>query len=143
MKISTIEISVASQGNTDMIDITERIDNLIKNEGYLEGTATVFVPGATGGVTTIEFEPGLREDFPKSFESFAPADATYQHDMTWHDGNGHSHVRASMLGPSLTIPFVDSHMILGTWQQVVLLDFDTKPRDRRMVVQLIGTVEQN
>jgi len=138
MNVSTLEISVPTKGNADMIDITERIQNLIDENGFLEGNAIVFVPGATGGVTTIEFEPGLQKDFPKSFETFAPRGATYKHDETWHDGNGHSHIRASMLGPSLTIPFENKNLILGRWQQVVLLDFDTKPRNRRIIIQLMG-----
>ena len=121
-----------------MIDITDRIQKLIIENGFEEGNATVFVPGATGGITTIEFEPGLQKDLPDFFEKLAPRDAIYKHDETWHDGNGHSHVRASMLGPSLTIPFENNKLILGKWQQVVLLDFDTKPRDRRIIIQLIG-----
>ena len=138
MNVSTLEISVPTKGNADMIDITERIQNLINENGFLEGNAIVFVPGATGGVTTIEFEPGLKKDFPESFEKFAPSGATYKHDETWHDGNGHSHIRASMLGPSITIPFENKNLILGRWQQVVLLDFDTKPRNRRIIIQLMG-----
>lgn len=138
MNVSTLEISVPTKGNADMIDITDRIQKLIIENGFEEGNATVFVPGATGGITTIEFEPGLQKDFPDFFEKLAPRDAIYKHDETWHDGNGHSHVRASMLGPSLTIPFENNKLILGKWQQVVLLDFDTKPRDRRIIIQLIG-----
>jgi len=138
VNVSTLEISVPTKGNADMIDITDRIQKLIIENGFEEGNATVFVPGATGGITTIEFEPGLQKDFPDFFEKLAPRDAIYKHDETWHDGNGHSHVRASMLGPSLTIPFENNKLILGKWQQVVLLDFDTKPRDRRIIIQLIG-----
>ena len=138
MNVSTLEISVPTKGNADMIDITDRIQKLIIENGFEEGNATVFVPGATGGITTIEFEPGLQKDLPDFFEKLAPRDAIYKHDETWHDGNGHSHVRASMLGPSLTIPFENNKLILGKWQQVVLLDFDTKPRDRRIIIQLIG-----
>lgn len=139
MKVVTSEFHVASKGNADMIDITGYIRDAIEKHGFVEGSATVFVPGATGGVTTIEFEPGLREDFPKSFDKIAPENSVYKHDETWHDGNGHSHVRASLLGPSLTVPFSEAHLILGQWQQIVLLDFDNKPRERRVIVQLLGT----
>lgn len=139
MKVVTSEFHVTSKGNADMIDITGYIREAIEEHRFVEGSATVFVPGATGGVTTIEFEPGLREDFPKSFDKIAPANAVYKHNETWHDGNGHSHVRASLLGPSLTVPFSEARLILGQWQQIVLLDFDNKPRERRVIVQLIGT----
>ena len=139
MKVVTSEFHVTSKGNADMIDITGYIREAIEEHQFVEGSATVFVPGATGGVTTIEFEPGLREDFPKFFDKIAPENAVYKHDETWHDGNGHSHVRASLLGPSLTVPFSEAHLILGQWQQIVLVDFDNKPRERRVIVQLIGT----
>ena len=123
-----------------MIDITGCIRDEIEEHRFVEGNPTVFVTAATGGVTTIEFEPGLREDFPKYFDKIAPASAVYKHDETWQDGNGDSHVRASLLGLSLTVPFSEAHLILGQWQQIVLLDFDNKPRERRVIVQLIGTV---
>ncbi len=102
------------------------------------GIITVFVSGSTSAITTIESEPGLKVDFPETMSKLIPQDTVYKHDMTWHDGNGHSHVKSSLLGPDLTIPFVDGKLTLGTWQQVVLLEFDTRPRDRKVVVQMIG-----
>lgn len=121
-----------------MVDLTSRVQDVISESGFSEGQVTVFVPGATGGVTTIEYEPGLIRDLPEAFERIAPRGARYFHDETWHDGNGHSHVRASILGPSLTIPFSNGRMILGTWQQIIVVDFDNRPRRRDIVVQLNG-----
>jgi secondary thiamine-phosphate synthase enzyme len=98
----------------------------------------LFVPGATGGLTTVEYEPGLLRDLPEAFERLYPRDMRYHHDDTWHDGNGHSHVRATMLGPSLVIPVLDGQMTLGTWQQIIFIDFDNRPRQRELVVQVSG-----
>jgi secondary thiamine-phosphate synthase enzyme len=121
-----------------MHDLTEDVSNCLARCGVSEGTVTVFVPGSTAGITTIEYEPGLIRDFPAAMDRFAPRDLTYHHDETWHDGNGHSHVRASALGPSLTVPAAAGRLVLGTWQQIVLVDFDNRPRDRRVVVTVIG-----
>lgn len=138
MEIITRELSVSTGGHSEMHDITPEVQKAVGDSGFSEGNATVFIPGATGGVTTIEYEPGLIRDMPEAFERIAPSDATYHHDETWHDGNGHSHVRASMLGPSLTVPFTKGALILGAWQQIVLIDFDNKARERRVIVQILG-----
>ncbi|RJP19354.1 MAG: YjbQ family protein [Candidatus Omnitrophota bacterium] len=138
MQIKTERIRVSTKGNTDIIDLTPQITKIVSNSGMTEGQVTVFVPGATGGLSTVEYEPGLLQDIPDMFEKIAPKGATYHHDMTWHDGNGHSHLRATLVGPSLTIPFEKKTLTLGTWQQVILLDFDNRARDRSIVVQLIG-----
>lgn len=138
MKIETTTIEVDTRGVCDMHDITGDVAAVIHRFSLFSGTVTVFVPGATAGVTTIELEPGLMEDMPEMFEKIAPRDAEYHHDRTWHDGNGFSHVRASLLGPSLTIPFTRGEMTLGTWQQIVLVDFDNRPRRRKVVVQVMG-----
>ncbi|MGB8936607.1 MAG: secondary thiamine-phosphate synthase enzyme YjbQ, partial [Candidatus Nitrosopolaris sp.] len=103
-----------------------------------DGIVTIFVAGSTAAVTTIEYEPGLRIDFPKMLSRIAPKDLDYEHDKTWHDGNGHSHVRASLVGPSLTIPFKDNNLMLGTWQQIVLMEMDTGKRERKIILQIIG-----
>ena len=136
--IESETIDIESRGNTDIIDITGRVQQKIRDSAIESGTVVLFVPGSTAGLTTIEYEPGLLIDLPEAFDRFAPSAGRYHHDETWHDGNGHSHVRAALLGPSLTIPFTASKLQLGTWQQIVLIDFDNRPRQRRIVVQLMG-----
>ena len=139
MKILTERVAVTTKGDSTLVDLTEQVASVLANSGMTEGQALVFAPGATAGITTIEYEPGLLHDFPQALERIAPADHPYHHDNTWGDGNGHGHVRASMIGPSLTVPFESGRLLLGTWQQIVLVDCDTRPRKRDMVVQLIGT----
>lgn len=136
--VKTEKITLSSKGFTEMIEITEKVDNLIKKSGISNGIVTVFVPGSTGGVTTIEYESGLISDLPTMFEKLIPYKAGYEHDATWGDANGASHLRASLLGPSLTVPISDGSMILGTWQQIIFIDFDTRPRKRTLVVQVLG-----
>lgn len=136
--VVTKRIQLRTKGNCDIIDITPQVAQKISESGLQDGTVTVFVPGATGGLTTIEFEPGLVSDLQGAFERIAPVDLDYRHHLRWGDDNGHAHVRASLLGPSLTVPFVDSSLTLGTWQQVIFIDFDTRPRSRELVLQLIG-----
>ena len=138
MAWKTERVGISTRGDGEMVDLTSRVQDVISESGFSEGQVTVFVPGATGGVTTIEYEPGLIRDLPEAFERIAPRGGRYFHDETWHDGNGHSHVRASILGPSLTIPFSNGRMILGTWQQIIVVDFDNRPRRRDIVVQLNG-----
>jgi secondary thiamine-phosphate synthase enzyme len=138
MSVGHQEVRVSTHGDGEMIDLTERVANAVEATGIQDGTVTVFVPGSTAGITTIEYEPGLLQDFPAAMERFAPRGMRYQHDETWHDGNGHSHVRASALGPSLTVPIAGGSMVLGTWQQIVLVDFDNRARQRRVVVTVIG-----
>ena len=138
MAVVTDAIAVATRGDSEMHDITARVQDVVRRHGFREGQALVFVSGSTAALTTVEFEPGLLKDIPAAFERIAPRDLRYEHEETWHDDNGHSHVRASLLGPSLAVPFKDSRLLLGTWQQIVLIDFDTRPRQREVVVQLSG-----
>jgi secondary thiamine-phosphate synthase enzyme len=138
MKVISEKIRVSTKGHTDVIDITKSVSELLTKHKLQTGNATVFVSGSTAGVTTVEYEPGLVRDLPEAFEKIAPAGKSYHHDATWGDNNGYAHVRASLLGPSLTIPFNNGDLLLGTWQQLVLIDFDDRPRDRVIVVQLIG-----
>lgn len=121
-----------------MINITDHVADAIKQTGFKDGIVTVFVPGSTGALTTIEYEPGLMKDFPAMLERIAPKDMWYEHERMWHDGNGHSHVRASLIGPSITIPFKDSELTLGTWQQLVFLELDVRSRERELVLQILG-----
>jgi secondary thiamine-phosphate synthase enzyme len=136
--VSTQRFTVATQGDTDIIDISGQVADRIKESGLRAGTATVFVSGSTGGVTTVEYESGLIEDLRRAFEQIAPKGAHYAHDARWGDGNGYAHVRASLLGPSLVVPFADGEPLLGTWQQIVVIDFDNRPRRREVVVQVVG-----
>ena len=139
MTVQSHNLETKTQGNTHVVNITDQVARCIESGQITNGTATVFVVGSTAGVTTTEFEPGLvKRDLKAAFEGIAPEDATYLHEQTWHDDNGHAHVRASLLGPSLTVPFIDRSLQLGTWQQIVLIDFDTRSRSRRFVVQVIG-----
>jgi secondary thiamine-phosphate synthase enzyme len=136
--ISTHKIEVATKGQDDARDITTQVQAAVEEANARSGTATVFVGGSTAGVTTIEFEPGAISDLNRVFELLAPRHGEYRHHLRWGDDNGSSHVRASLLGPSLTIPFADGKLLLGTWQQIMLLEFDTRPRKRELVVQIIG-----
>lgn len=129
---------ISTRGDGDIIDVTSHVSEAVRRSGLTSGTATVFVPGATASVTTIEFEPGLVEDMQELFERLAPRGREYHHNKRWHDGNGHSHVRASLLGPSLAVPFTEGKLELGIWQQVVVIDFDNRARDRSVVCQVIG-----
>lgn len=138
MAIVTETFRVETRGDTDIVDLTPKVKALLHGSGLRQGQALVFVPGSTAGITTIEYEPGLLEDLPAAFERIAPRGIRYQHEERWHDGNGHSHVRASLLGPSLIVPVAGGELLLGTWQQVVLVDFDNRPRHRDVVVQLTG-----
>lgn len=136
--LRTYELSRKTSADTDVVDITGELrDNLAKS-GVRQGALVVFVPGSTGAVSTIEFEPGAVEDLKAAIERIAPREIHYNHDAAWGDGNGYSHVRAALLGPSLSIPIIDGILQLGTWQQVVLLDFDNRPRTRRIIQQVIG-----
>lgn len=136
--IITRSISLSAEGLCDIHDITGRVQDILKSSGLNAGTVTVFVPGSTGGLTTIEYEPGLKVDLPALMEKLIPSDITYKHDETWGDGNGFSHLRAAMMGPDITVPFVAGKMTLGTWQQIVFVDFDNRSRQRELVVQICG-----
>ena len=138
MDIITESFSLNTKGNTDILDIIQDVQKKINSSGFSEGNVLVFVSGSTAGVTTIEFEPGLRKDYPAFFEKVIPSNISYMHDETWHDGNGHSHVRAALQGASLTIPFKNSILLLGKWQQIICIDFDNRPRKRNITVQITG-----
>jgi secondary thiamine-phosphate synthase enzyme len=138
MTVKTTSISLRTQGNADIHDITNQIANAVSKSGLTAGLATVFCPSSTSALTTIEYESGALSDLRRLFDEIIPADREYAHNERWHDGNGHSHVRAALLGPSITIPFIDSQLTLGTWQQVIYVDFDLRPRQRELVVQLVG-----
>lgn len=139
MEIRTSKLQVYSEGENDIIDITPQLAERVVESGLREGFVNVFVSGSTGAVTTIEYEDGLLRDFPDMLERVAPKDISYDHEKRWHDGNGHSHVRASLIGPSLTVPFQDSRLLLGTWQQVIFIEMDLHPRKREIIFQIIGT----
>jgi secondary thiamine-phosphate synthase enzyme len=138
MTVKTETISLTTRGDGDIHDITDQIARQVSQGGLQSGTVTVFCPSSTSALTTIEYESGALSDLRRLFDEIIPRDREYAHNARWHDGNGHSHVRAALLGPSLTIPFVDGELTLGTWQQVIYVDFDNRPRQRKLVVQLIG-----
>ena len=131
-------ITLRSTAGTDIFDITETVKKEIGSSGIREGAVTLFIPGSTAALTTIEYESGVVNDLRKAVERIAPSDIYYEHDKRWGDGNGYAHVRAALLGPSLHIPIIRGNMTLGTWQQIVVLDFDNRPRNRRIIVQIIG-----
>jgi secondary thiamine-phosphate synthase enzyme len=136
MPIYSNEILVQTTGRTDVIDLTPEISAEISNSSAEDGVVTLFVPGSTAALTTIEFESGVINDLKKAIEGIAPEDIYYEHNERWGDGNGYSHVRAALIGPSLQVPIISGRMTLGTWQQIVLLDFDNQPRNRRIIVQI-------
>ena len=142
MEISTVWLDIKTKGNTDIIDITDRVQSIIDHSGFNEGSALIFAGGSTAGITTIEHEPGLLSDYPSFFEKIIPSNKNYEHDKTWHDGNGYSHVRAALQGASFTVPFLKGKMLLGTWQQIVFIDFDNKPRNRKITIQLMGEKDE-
>ena len=136
--IITKEIEINTRGDCDIIDITEDANQKLSETGLKKGIVTFFVIGSTAALTTIEYEPGLLNDFPRAMEKLFPKNIKYDHDEKWHDGNGHSHIRASFLKPDITIPFNSSSLVLGTWQQLVFIDFDNRSRNRKIVMQIIG-----
>jgi secondary thiamine-phosphate synthase enzyme len=136
--VRTASIVLKTEGNAQVIDITAQVAQVIRDGGLLNGIVTVFCPSATSGITTIEFEGGAVRDFQRLFDEIVAPNREYMHNLKWGDGNGHSHIRAALLGPSLTVPFVDRRMTLGTWQQMVYVDFDNRARQRNLVVQMIG-----
>ena len=138
MTIKTFSISLDTRGNAEMLDITSKIASAVHESGLNDGLVTIFCPSSTSALTTIEYEDGCLKDLRRLFDEILPGDREYAHNARWGDGNGHSHVRAALLGPSLSVPFVDGQLTLGTWQQVTYVDFDTRPRSRRLVVQIIG-----
>jgi secondary thiamine-phosphate synthase enzyme len=138
MKIINKRIGLSTKGNGDLVNITDDISKMLKSTKLKNGNVTVFNIGSTAAITTFEFEPGLIKDVQELYDKIVPSNRHYHHDNTWGDANGFSHLRAALQGPSLTIPFEDGKLLLGTWQQVVLAEFDNKPRQRRVVVQIIG-----
>lgn len=137
-KIETSYLSFRTSGETDVIDITRQVSGKIFESGVTEGQVLIFIPGSTASVTTIEFESGVVQDLREAVERLAPRGIFYRHDARWGDGNGYAHVRAALLGPSLTVPVVAGRPVLGTWQQIVLVDFDNRPRERKLLVQVSG-----
>ena len=138
MTVVTKDIAFQSKGNCDIIDITSQVTKNVEESEVNTGIVTLFISGSTAGVTTIEYEPNLLSDFKNMWDRVMPRNIPYEHDKTWGDGNGHSHVRASTLGASLTIPFVNKSLTLGTWQQIVFVDFDNRPRSRKIAIQILG-----
>jgi secondary thiamine-phosphate synthase enzyme len=138
MSVKSASLSLQTSGNADMIDITDELRSILQESDLKNGIITVFCPSSTSALTTIEYEDGALSDLKRLFDEIAPQNQHYQHNAAWGDGNGHSHVRAALLGPSLTVPFVDGRLTLGTWQQVIFIDFDNRARRRHLVVQLIG-----
>lgn len=138
MDIVTDSFHISTKGFTDIIDITPKVQEAVNKGGFVEGNVLVFAPGATAGITTIEYEPGLLKDYPECMEKLIPSGKNYHHDMTWHDGNGFSHLRASLQGASFQVPFKDGRLLLGTWQQIILIDFDNRSREREIITQISG-----
>jgi len=138
MSVHSEQIEISTKGEVDIIDITERVQEVVDRSGIKNGMALIFVSGSTGAITTIEYEPGLLHDLPRALERLFPKNIEYKHHETWHDGNGHSHVRASFLGPDLTVPVVNGSLALGTWQQIVFVELDVRRRTRRLIVQVMG-----
>ncbi len=138
MQIKLNHIFLTTQGNTDIVDITQRVIDCLHSSNLTNGLVTIFCPSSTSGVTTIEYEPGVVIDLQQIFNAIVPSEFDYQHDEAWHDGNGHSHIRSALLKTSITIPLVEGRMTLGTWQQIVYIDFDTKPRKREIIIQILG-----
>ena len=137
--VKTEEITAKTKGNCHILDITPKVQAALSKSGISNGTVTLFNVGSTASITTIEYEPGLvNYDINEALEKVAPQNGSYEHEKTWHDDNGHAHVRASLLGPSLAVPIVDGQLTLGTWQQIVLIDFDTRSRTRTIICQIIG-----
>jgi secondary thiamine-phosphate synthase enzyme len=136
--IKTEKLNIQTSGNTEIVDITEQIAEKVANSGIQSGIVNIFITGSTAGVTTIEYEHGLITDFQALWNRIAPTGIRYQHDDRWGDGNGYAHIRASLLGASLTVPFSGKRLALGTWQQIILVDFDNRPRQRTVVLQIIG-----
>lgn len=138
MTVTTKQLSIHTKGEGDILDITRDVAETVVESKLRNGIVTIFIPGSTGALTTIEYEPGLLKDFPNILERIAPKKLLYEHEKRWHDGNGHSHVRASLIGPSITVPFVNGRLTLGTWQQIIFMELDVRRRDRNLILQIIG-----
>lgn len=138
MRVVSDSFDISTRGHTDIIDVTSQVASALTKSGLKTGVLTVFIAGSTAGITSIEYEPGLLRDLPEAFEKIAPVQKSYHHDATWGDGNGYAHVRAALLGSSFSVPFINSRLKLGTWQQIVVIDFDNRSRKREIVVQMMG-----
>lgn len=138
MTVKTKQLSIHTRGEGDILDVTGAVAEAVVETKLKNGIVTVFVPGSTGALTTIEYEPGLLKDFPNLLERIAPKNLAYEHEKRWHDGNGHSHVRASLIGPSLTVPFANGRLTLGTWQQIIFMELDVRNRARNLILQIMG-----
>jgi secondary thiamine-phosphate synthase enzyme len=138
MSITSHRIELVTQGHTDAQDITKEVLHLVQTSGLDEGIVTLFCPSSTSALTTIEFEDGCLQDLTRLFDEIADPTRNYAHNARWGDGNGHSHMRSALLGPSLTVPFLSGKLTLGIWQQIIFVDFDNRPRQRELVVQIIG-----
>ena len=138
MTVKTKQLSIHTKGEGDILDVTGAVAEAVVETRLKNGIVTVFVPGSTGALTTIEYEPGLLKDFPNMLERVAPKNLVYEHEKRWHDGNGHSHVRASLIGPSLTVPFANGRLTLGTWQQIIFMELDVHSRVRNIILQIMG-----
>ena len=138
MTVKTKNIELKTRGNAEILDITREVTKIVGETGMHDGTVTLFTPSATSAITTIEYESGCLADLRRLFDEIVDPARHYAHNARWGDGNGHSHVRAALLGPSLTVPFVDGRLTLGTWQQIIFVDFDNRDRQRRLVAQIIG-----
>jgi secondary thiamine-phosphate synthase enzyme len=136
--VRTIKLALQTKGHTDILDITDEVARAVGTSGLKEGLVTVFTPSSTSGLTTLEYESGAIADLKRALNEIAPADREYQHNLKWGDGNGVAHLRASLVGPSMTLPVVNGQLVLGTWQQVIFLDFDNRPRQRTVVIQCVG-----
>ena len=137
--VKTEKLSLKTKGNCEVVNMTEQVMEIVAQSAINQGIVTLFNVGSTAGITTTEYEPGLvNYDIETAFEKIAPENARYEHEETWHDDNGHAHVRATLLGPSLSVPIIDGRLTLGTWQQIILVDFDTRPRTRTVICQIIG-----
>jgi len=138
MKLVTRKMHFSTQGNSEIINLTNTVMKHLKGTNLNSGLVNLFIPGATGGLTTMEYEPGLVDDLRQTFERIAPEETGYSHNLTHEDKNAHSHIRASLVGPSLSIPFENATLQLGKWQQIVFIDFDNRPRKRKIILQIIG-----
>ncbi len=138
MTVLTMELRLNTRGNSDVVDITSRVADAVRKSQLRAGIVTVFCPGSTGGLTTIEYEEGVIHDLRRVLDEITPPDRDYLHHRRWGDDNGHAHIRAALVGPSLTVPFSDGRLTLGTWQQIVFIDFDTRPRSRLLILQVMG-----
>jgi len=138
LTVKTKQLSIRTRGEGDILDITREVAKSVAETKFNNGIVTVFVPGSTGALSTIEYEPGLLKDLPNMLERIAPKNLMYEHEKRWHDGNGHSHVKASLIGPSLTVPFTNRKLTLGTWQQIIFIELDVRSRVRNLVLQIIG-----